>query len=244
MKEFSTQTLKYIGDKIESPILFSIIVVISFFLYLTKSAWVKLIGSLKFSTDVSKYLWVRKNSKNMFNIEDLRNHSVFRILHIQKLSHYYFKTHGEEDLSKNLAFKQFIEAKMDSTILHLNKIIDEATEDMGELELRALIGKKFSDCNCNLEKVLIKKYTEEKGGISKESADTLINKFLTIREAVLLHYNDIFDNVFADKAFVTNYQLLSVAFHLVANEAPQIVENAKTAFDQINGAFLESGYGQ
>ena len=236
------QLIEKLDDRISNTGLYVTIIVILFFIYTTKSGWIKVVESLqltKFSINIGFGSIVNYIARK--KIKKLYNHPVFARLEYAKGNDHIFFTHGEVDEAKTKAFQDFLKVKMDSTKKYMTIILNKASAKAhDEIELRNLIATEFNYCNCNLEFKMIEKY--KAAGLSTKDAEVLMSKFLKLRKIALDNYGQTFDNVFADPAFNTNYLYLSVVYHLVHNEILEIVNTSIKVFEDINGAFIQTEY--
>ena len=111
-------------------------ILFKFFFKATKEAWVERVKYFDFIKFFKKF---KKDEPFKYTIQDLKKHKVFGKLKRLKDYEYNFYTHGEFDELKTKAFNIFLNAKIDSTIQHIMKIIDEATNDLSELSLRSFM---------------------------------------------------------------------------------------------------------
>lgn len=235
MKEVSS----FLAENIDSPTLLGALFILCWFLWITKGAWSEVIKK----SDPLNKLFEHLGGiafKKKHSIKELHNHSVFNQLENLKSCSHVFKTYEEDDWHKTVAFREFLESKMESTKVHIHKIIDEASPNMNKIELRNLIGQRFNDCNCNLEEIMMERF--HNSGLSKKDSIILMDKFLGLRTMAVNNYSKTFDGVFSDQALSTNYHILTCVFHLLHNEGIRMVDDCIMAFEEVNGAFMKIKY--
>lgn len=234
-------------DKISSPLIIVgllvllgiVYILFKFFFKATKDAWVEKVKSFNVMNFFKKKEELKDGFK--YTIQDLKQHKVFSKLKRLKEHEHKFYTHGVFDELKTKAFKIFLTAKMDSTIEHINKIIDEATNDLSELALRNLIDMRFEDCNDNLSCKMRQHFTDVNNPerIPDKTADKIIDKFLSVREAAMNMYEETFDDIFSTPTFENNFQLLNVVLFVVHIESKDMLDACIEAFESVNGDFMK-----
>jgi hypothetical protein len=236
------ELINLFSENTSNPILLGIFSLIAFFLYLVRSSLKKVIERIRIIPYIAHYFSAKKELEALHNIKDLKDHDVFIVLDDLSNMSFEFFTQGQLDEFKVMAFEKFLKRKMKSTAEHLLEIVNATNKNMKPQKLKNLIFEKFSKCNCNLKRDMRKDFLE--AGVSIEEINFVMAKFDSVREAAMLHYEKTIENVFKDRSLVSNYILLTVVFHVIANEGLKMVDDCRQVFDAANGSFLKVKYGK
>jgi hypothetical protein len=245
-RERMNELWKELSTKIESQILAAVLLLTALVFALTQKTWNFILKNtyikiVKFLSGFKLVNIKKLSSEIQKPISGLKSHRcLYRLDKLKDINHK-FKTNGEIDHSKNKAFKVFLQAKAESTISHIVKILDTATYDMDKGQLRGLVQSCFKDCNDNVECSMQRHFIEE--GLPKKEAVKLTSKFLDLRNVVMETYDEVFDEVFQEDN-TSNYETLRQVLLLIQVESNGMVEACIRAFEYINGAFKDINYGQ
>ena len=213
--------------KIDNPFVLGSVIVITYFLYITKDSWAKVISKLRLT-------------KNKYDIIDLTNHDLFTELLNYKGHVTHFHTHGQLDVTKNKVFKEFLDMKIDSTIENMRSVCEEATEDMSKVELKHLINTSFNNCNLTLENKLTQRFMDN--GLNKKDAEMIMDKFHELRSKAMIKYNKRIESIFACDFYNTNFLLILALYEIIAFEVEDIIKDGVECFEDVNGLFFDLDY--
>jgi hypothetical protein len=222
-----------IVNKISNPLILAVLLMFSTTLYFLRK------GINNFISNISPKDLFRKR-KTLYKIKDLCNHDLFNELEIAKLYSFKFDTDGQEDITKGLVFKDFIDVKLSSTSKNMLKISQEATSEMTKQELKAHVNNCFNDCNNCLGETLKKVFIEK--GLDKKSAELVLMKFFLIRSKALKRYNKRIESIFACDFYENNFQLILALYEVIAYEIDDIISASYETFIEINGMFYGLEY--
>jgi len=213
---------------IEGTIASAVVLLLGLFMFLFKEA---------ISVAIKNY---RVSAKFKYKIKDLELHDLFFELEKHKGFTKVFRSYHVVDETKTKVFKDFIDIKLDNTLLSLREIVKEANSSMTRQELKQLVLSKFNQCNCRLEERLMKRFVE--GGLTKDVADNIISKFFEIRQDTLNRYDNRIEAVFACDFYENNFQLILAVYELVTFEIEGIIYESVKTFESVNGLFFELEY--
>ena len=217
-------------DKIGNPYLLGLIMILMMVLFFLKT------GINNFLSNVNIF----KGKENKYNLKDLSKHDLFNELEIHKRQRFEFETHGKDDLTKALIFKDFLDAKLTSTSKNMLRISSEASDEMTKQDLKAHVNQCFNDCNQCLEKELKKVFIEK--GFDLKNSEIIIEKFYAVRESALEKYSRRIDSIFACDFYDNNFQLILALYEVIAFEIDDIVQHSHETFIEVNGMFYELEY--
>ena len=217
-------------DKIGNPYLLGLIMILMIVLFFLKT------GINNFLSNVNIF----KGKENKYNLKDLSKHDLFNELEIHKRQRFEFETHGKDDLTKALIFKDFLDAKLTSTSKNMLRISSEASDEMTKQDLKAHVNQCFNDCNQCLEKELKKVFIEK--GFDLKNSEIIIEKFYAVRESALEKYSRRIDSIFACDFYDNNFQLILALYEVIAFEIDDIVQHSHETFIEVNGMFYELEY--
>jgi len=227
------QIVSEIIDKISNPlILVFILIFFSLLFFLRKG-----LNTFLSKVDPSQ---IFKGKENKYNLKDLSKHDLFNELEIHKRQRFEFETHGKDDITKALIFKDFLEAKLNSTSKNMLRISSESTDEMTKQDLKAHVNQCFNDCNQCLEEELKKVFIEK--GFDLNNSEVIIEKFYAVRESALEKYSRRIDSIFACDFYENNFQLILALYEVIAFEIDDIVQHSHETFIEVNGMFYELEY--
>ena len=197
-------------------------------------------GLNSFLSKISPKDFFKKKVGYTYSISDLSKHDLFNELEIHKRHRFEFETHGEDDLTKALIFKDFLEAKLSATSENMLKISSEATNEMSKQELKQHVNNCFNSCNICLEDNLRIVFAEK--GFDLEHSKIIVDKFYSVRESALERYSRRIDSIFACDFYENNFQLILALYKVIAFEIDDIVHHSHETFTEINGMFFNMEY--
>ena len=230
MEEIASEII----EKISSPIILVFILVFFSLLYFLRK------GLNTFLSKVDPAQIFKTKKTNKYSLIDLSKHDLFNELEIHKRQKFEFETHGKDDVTKALIFKDFLEAKLTSTSKNMLRISSESTEEMTKQDLKAHVNQCFNDCNQCLEDELKKVFIEK--GFDLQHSEIIIEKFYAVRESALVKYSRRIDSIFACDFYENNFQLILALYEVIAFEIDDIVQNSHATFVEVNGMFYELEY--
>lgn len=217
-------------DKIGNPYLLGLIMILMMVLFFLKT------GINNFLSNVNIF----KGKENKYNLKDLSKHDLFNELEIHKRQKFEFETHGKDDITKALIFKDFLDAKLTSTSKNMLRISSEANDEMTKQDLKAHVNQCFNDCNQCLEEELKKLFIAK--GFDLKHSNIIIEKFYAVRESALEKYSRRIDSIFACDFYENNFQLILALYEVIAFEIDDIVQHSHETFIEVNGMFYELEY--
>ena len=217
-------------DKIGNPYLLGLIMILMMVLFFLKT------GINNFLSNVNIF----KGKENKYNLKDLSKHDLFNELEIHKRQKFEFETHGKDDITKALIFKDFLDAKLTSTSRNMLRISSEASDEMTKQDLKAHVNQCFNDCNQCLEEELKNVFIEK--GFDLKNSEIIIEKFYAVRESALEKYSRRIDSIFACDFYDNNFQLILALYEVIAFEIDDIVHHSHETFIEVNGMFYELEY--
>lgn len=223
------EKLLEIVKQIDNPYVLGVVVILTYFFYLTKDSWSTVISKLRLT-------------KNKYDIIDLKNHDLFTEMLSYKGFKTEFYTHGSLDTTKNKIFNDFLELKIDSTIENMISICEESTEDLSKAELKHLVNSCFNKCNLTLADRLKQRFLDN--GLNKSDADIIIDKFYDLRTEAMSRYNKRIESIFACDFYQSNFHLILALYEIIAFEIEDVVKDGVKCFEEINGTFLDLDYGK
>ena len=227
------QIVSEIIDKISNPlILVFILIFFSLLFFLRKG-----LNAFLSKVDPSH---IFKAKDNKYNLKDLSKHDLFNELELHKRQRFEFETHGKDDLTKALIFKDFLDAKLTSTSKNMLRISSEASDEMTKQDLKAHVNQCFNDCNQCLEEELKNVFIEK--GFDLKNSEIIIEKFYAVRESALEKYSRRIDSIFACDFYDNNFQLILALYEVIAFEIDDIVQHSHETFIEVNGMFYELEY--
>lgn len=221
-------------EKISNPLILVFILVFFSLLYFLKNG----LNTFLSKVDPSQIFKTKKDHK--YNLTDLSKHDLFNELEIHKRHRFEFETHGKDDVTKALIFRDFLNAKLSSTSQNMLRISSEATGEMTKQDLKAHVNQCFNDCNQCLEKELKKVFIEK--GFDLQHSEVIIEKFYAVRESALEKYSRRIDSIFACDFYENNFQLILALYEVIAFEIDDIVQHSHATFVEVNGMFYELDY--
>jgi len=223
-----------IVEKISNPTTLVFILIFFSLLYFLRK------GLNTFLSKIEPSQILRRKKKHKYNLTDLAKHDLFNELEIHKRQRFEFETHGKDDLTKALIFKDFLEAKLTSTSKNMLKISSEATNEMSKQELKSHVNQCFNDCNKCLEEELQRVFTSK--GLDLQHSKLVIEKFYAVRESALEKYSRRIDSIFGCDFYENNFQLILALYEVIAFEIDDVVQHSHETFIEINGMFYELEY--
>lgn len=234
------EILEVVSNKLDNPVIIVLTLIVLFFLYITKEAWIKKISSIT-AKDLKKA--IGKKPYFQYAIKDLEKHDLFvSDIPSYRDYRYDFYTHGQLDETKSKIFTDFLNVKMDSTKDNMLKISKKAKDEMSRVDLKNHINKCFNSCNECLENNLETLFITN--GLTQEMSKVIIYKFYAVRRKAMERYNRRIDSIFACDFYESNFQIILAVYEVVAYEMDDIIEDSIQTFKEINGLFLNLEYGK